>query len=194
MAAHDDVGDAQGLHGEFNRGGGGIGAAGHAGGRDDVADVFDHEQVARLALRDEFRQHARIRAGDEQRVRVLPFLRQLAEKLPVIAELVVLETMNAFDEPFHDKIYCASVLFLARDSPVSFTLNFFNSSCNAASPTARICAARMPALRPPLIATVATGTPGSICTIESSESSPSVDLTKIGTPITGSVVNAAVTP
>ena len=56
---------------------------------DDVADVFDDEQIARLALRDEFRQHARIRAGDEQRVRILAFLRQLAEELPVIAELVV---------------------------------------------------------------------------------------------------------
>ena len=44
------------------------------------------------------------------------------------------------------------------------------------------------------MATVATGTPGGICTIESSESSPSVDFPKIGTPITGKVVNAAVTP
>ena len=45
------------------------------------------------------------------------------------------------------KNYCASVLFFARDSSVSLTLNFFNSSCNRASPVAMICAARMPALR-----------------------------------------------
>ena len=89
MAADDDVADAQGFDGKFDGGGGGIGVAARAGGRDDVADVFDDEQIARLALRDEFRQHARIRAGDEQRVRILPLLRQLAEQLPVIAELVV---------------------------------------------------------------------------------------------------------
>ena len=88
MAADDDVADAQIFDGEFNRGGGGIGVARRAGGRNDVADIFDDEQIARLALRDEFRQHARIRAGDEQRVRVLALLRQFAEKLAVIAELV----------------------------------------------------------------------------------------------------------
>ena len=52
----------------------------------------------------------------------------------------------------------------------------------------------MPALRPPPTATVATGTPGGICTIASSESKPSNALPKIGTPMTGRVVNAAVTP
>ena len=49
-------------------------------------------------------------------------------------------------------------MFFARDSSISFTLNFFNSSCKPVSPVARICAARMPALRAPLMATVATGT------------------------------------
>ena len=42
--------------------------------------------------------------------------------------------------------------------------------------------------------TVATGTPGGICTMDSSESRPFNDLLSIGTPMTGSVVNAAVTP
>ncbi len=42
--------------------------------------------------------------------------------------------------------------------------------------------------------TVATGTPGGICTMDSSESRPLSDLLSIGTPMTGSVVNAAVTP
>ena len=43
-------------------------------------------------------------------------------------------------------------------------------------------------------AKVPTGTPPGICTIESSESSPSVLHAFIGTPNTGSEVMAAVTP
>ena len=49
---------------------------------------------------------------------------------------------------------------MARDSSMSRTLNFFNSSCKRGSAVARICAARMPALRAPLMATVATGNAG----------------------------------
>ena len=75
-----------------------------AGGRDDVADVFDDKQIAGLALRNEFRQHPRVRAGDEERVRVLALLRQLAEQLPVIAELLVAEPVDALDEPLHGSI------------------------------------------------------------------------------------------
>ena len=103
MAADDDIVDPQGFHGEFNRGGGGIRIALRAGGRDDVADVFDHEQIARFALGDEFREHARIGAGDEQGVRILSFLRQLAEELAIIAKLVLAESVDAFDERFHDE-------------------------------------------------------------------------------------------
>jgi len=55
-------------------------------------------------------------------------------------------------------------------------------------------AARMPALRAPSIATVATGTPFGICTIESSESRPSRFFSETGTPITGNVVTAASIP
>ena len=58
-----------------------------------------------------------------------------------------------------------------------------------------ICAARIPALVAPALpmATVATGMPAGICTMESSESRPlSTDV--IGTPMTGSVVSAAMTP
>ena len=39
----------------LDRGGGGIGAARRARRRDDVTDIFHDEQIARLALRDEFR-------------------------------------------------------------------------------------------------------------------------------------------
>jgi hypothetical protein len=44
------------------------------------------------------------------------------------------------------------------------------------------------------IATVATGTPRGICTIESSESMPLSDAESTGTPMTGSAVFAAVMP
>ena len=44
------------------------------------------------------------------------------------------------------------------------------------------------------IDTVATGTPGGICTVESSASSPFSADESIGTPITGRIVCAATTP
>src|SRR6185369_15980600 len=50
---------------------------------------------------------------------------------------------------------------------------------------AKICAARRPAFSPPPIATVATGMPFGICTIDSKESSPRRFSVGIGTPITG---------
>ena len=53
---------------------------------------------------------------------------------------------------------------------------------------------QQPALRAPPTATVATGTPAGICTIDSSESSPSRCLSGTGTPITGSGVTAASMP
>src|SRR6185369_8742250 len=95
MAADDDVADLQEIHGELDGGGGGVGIALRAGGRDDVADVFDDEQVAWLALGDELSEDAGIATGDEQRVRVLSFLRQFAEQLAVIAELFGAKLMNA---------------------------------------------------------------------------------------------------
>jgi hypothetical protein len=57
-------------------------------------------------------------------------------------------------------------------------------------------AASSAALRAPAspIATAATGTPVGICTIESSESRPLSAFDSTGTPITGSVVFAAVIP
>src|ERR1700730_5719598 len=60
---------------------------------------------------------------------------------------------------------------------------------------ARIATARRPALAAPdgPMATVATGTPFGIWTVDSSESKPFKALT-IGTPITGSTVWAAIAP
>ena len=59
-----------------------------------------------------------------------------------------------------------------------------------------ISAARCPALRAPIgpTATVATGIPGGICTIERSELNPASGVAASGTPITGSVVSEASTP
>ena len=59
-----------------------------------------------------------------------------------------------------------------------------------------ICAARIPALVAPGLpmATVATGIPAGICTVASSESIPCSEVEGMGTPITGSVVWAAITP
>src|SRR6266446_1822881 len=64
------------------------------------------------------------------------------------------------------------------------------------SPSARTLAASSAALIAPArpMASVPTGTPGGICTIEKSESIPESAFDSTGTPNTGSVVSAAVTP
>src|SRR5262249_52238397 len=69
-------------------------------------------------------------------------------------------------------------------------------AASAGSPTARIWAASRPALAAPHfpIATVATGTPLGICTIDSSASRPPSGVAATGTPITGSGELAASTP
>ena len=51
-----------------------------------------------------------------------------------------------------------------------------------------ICNARYAAFFPPLIATVATGIPGGICTIDINASIPSSTEPDKGTPITGVTV------
>jgi len=65
---------------------------------------------------------------------------------------------------------------------------------SASSLAARIRTASRPALRAPPTATVATGTPAGIDTMDSSESSPSRCFSGTGTPITGSGVTAASMP
>ena len=65
---------------------------------------------------------------------------------------------------------------------------------SSASPTAMICAASRPAFSAPPIATVATGMPGGICTVDSSESRPPRLPETTGTPMTGRVVCAATAP
>ena len=62
------------------------------------------------------------------------------------------------------------------------------------SAVARMRTASRPALRAPPTATVATGMPAGICTIESSESRPPRLASGTGTPITGSGVTDASMP
>ena len=59
---------------------------------------------------------------------------------------------------------------------------------------ARISAASRAALSAPPTATVATGIPLGICTIESSESRPPATCVGMGTPMTGRIVFEATTP
>ena len=65
---------------------------------------------------------------------------------------------------------------------------------SASSDAARMRTASSPALRALPTATVATGTPAGICTIDRSESSPSRCSRGTGTPITGNGVTAASIP
>jgi hypothetical protein len=101
MATNDDVTDVEHRDRELDGGRGGIGAAGNIRGWNDIAHVFDHEQITGLALRDQLRQHPRVRAGNEERMRILAILGKLVEQRPVIAKRVMAKSMNAFDQFLH---------------------------------------------------------------------------------------------
>ncbi len=68
--------------------------------RHDVARVADHEQVARLALRDELRHEPAIRARDEQRPRILAAC-EIAKQRGARRIGVALELQEAFDDVLH---------------------------------------------------------------------------------------------
>jgi len=97
MAADDNVIDAQILHGKFDGRGGGIRVADGRGRRNNIADVLHHEQVAGLALRNEFGQNPGIRAGDEKSMRILAILRKAAKKFAIIAKFVSAEFVDSFN-------------------------------------------------------------------------------------------------
>ena len=80
------------------------------------------------------------------------------------------------------------------DSNFNFNLNFNIFSIIPGSPVPRIWAARIPAFLAPSSPTVATGMPGGICTVARRESSPCNAEESMGTPRTGRVVWAAITP
>src|SRR5207249_806065 len=101
MSADHDIADMEIFDGEFDRRRSGIRIAARLGRRDNVSDILDNEEIARLALRDQLCQYARIRAGDEKCMGILPIARKLAEKLAVIAELILMKFVNAFDQPLH---------------------------------------------------------------------------------------------
>lgn len=104
VATNNDVAHPQGLDGELDRGRGGISGAGDGRGRDDVPDVFDYEQIAGFALRDEFGEDAGIRAGDEESMWILSFARETLKERAVIAEFVIAKPMNAFNQWVHQGI------------------------------------------------------------------------------------------
>src|SRR5690349_14796527 len=102
MAANNDVVYLEHLDGELDGGGCGIGAAGHISGRHDVANVLEHEEVARLALGNQFGEDTGVAASDEERVRVLAFLGKPAEQAAVTAKLLGLEAMYSVNELLHN--------------------------------------------------------------------------------------------
>src|SRR5690606_34512863 len=85
---------------------------------------------------------------------------------------------------------------LSDTASVCAARNASTRAASVASPSARICAAIMPALAAPAspMASVPTGTPFGICTIESRLSSPFKSLLFTGTPSTGSGVIEAAMP
>src|SRR5688572_5245289 len=106
------------------------------------------------------------------------------------------ELAGADDADAHGGPQLAAGSGRARTSAVCRSRNAASASRSGGCRAARIAVARRAALRAPAspIATVATGTPTGICTIESSESRPFSAFDWIGTPITGSSVFDAVIP
>ena len=82
--------------------------------------------------------------------------------------------------------------FAVATAAAAIGANCASFCASASSDSAIICAARMAALSAPSIATVATGMPFGICTMESRLSMPPITLVAIGTPMTGSVVRLQV--
>jgi hypothetical protein len=97
VPADDDVLDLEHAHRVLDR----RGRAAGQPGRHDVADVAHDEELARRCVGEEVRHHARVRAGDEQRLGPLPFVREPLEELAVAREVVLLELVNAVDELLH---------------------------------------------------------------------------------------------
>src|SRR5688572_2718540 len=106
------------------------------------------------------------------------------------------ELAGADDADAHGGLQLAAGSGRARTSAVCRSRNAASASRSGGCRAASIAVARRAALRAPAspIATVATGTPTGICTIESSESRPLSAFDWIGTPITGSSVLDAVMP
>src|SRR5690606_4518245 len=96
-------------------------------------------------------------------------------------------------KPSSCNFFCTSAFRCStfRTSSALYCLIFSRSSGCATDSTWTASSAAFTA---PSTATVATGIPGGICTMDSSESSPSIVEDLTGTPMTGSGVYAARTP
>src|SRR5215207_6083413 len=86
----------------------------------------------------------------------------------------------------------SNLLALVKTLSLSSSLYFSIFSNIVLFSIPNIWQAKIAAFIPPLIAKVATGTPGGICTIDKRESNPSKLLPLIGTLITGREVNEAI--
>ena len=99
MAADDDVAHAERGDGIFD---GRRHAAVHRRERrDDVAGVAADEEVAGLRLEDMLGHHARIRAGDHQRLGLLPLAGETGEQFAAVGENDLLEAEYATDQFVH---------------------------------------------------------------------------------------------
>src|SRR6185436_5794987 len=103
MTAHDNVAHAERFDRELYSSAGRIVADIAVCRGNDVADVFDDEKVARLALRDEFGDDAGISACYKKRVRLLAVARKPAEHFLVTSEFALLKSMNSFEQFLHEK-------------------------------------------------------------------------------------------
>ena len=103
MTADDDVSDLELRERVFN--GGGFRTvvprpSVTSRGRDEIADVPDHEQVARIRRSEEVGNHTAIGASNEQGVRGLPEC-QACEFVAVIRPYVLAKFDDSLDKFFH---------------------------------------------------------------------------------------------
>ena len=98
VAAHDDVRHAEDLDRVLDRG---RGPAGHRHVRNDVAHVANDEEIAGLGARDEIGDDARVRAGDEERLRVLAALGEAAKERAVGRKVLRVKRVDPIDQLVH---------------------------------------------------------------------------------------------
>ncbi len=155
-------------------------------------------------IRHGFRQHMLFQQrhfffiGSEDVINVVFQQTELLRQIQGLTEFILQGTTFDTEPGFlADKNSCIhQSLDPARTVSAWSFLNCTTFCCTSASATPMIWAARMAAFLDPALpmATVATGTPPGICTVESKESRPPETLVSMGTPMTGSGVELASTP
>ena len=106
MTADDNVLDAKCCHSELDSRR--LPAVGRTVRRHDAASVAKDEQVARLRAGQQVRVNAGVRAGDEQRVGVLPLRQRLKQPLQR-TEVLILELVNALNQFLHDPFVASKI-------------------------------------------------------------------------------------